>query len=361
VTYTVVAADVVAGDGAATAANIANKFAAAVAAAAGTPGTSAADLVTVSRIGNVLTLTSTVAGQTVADSSVTVTADATNTATGVTVNQVSEGTDATVDIDTIDFTGLTFAAGDVVTVSFNDGGVHTASYTVGASDTLGDVLTGLEALIESASTASSSDVAGNTIVLTHGTAGAGSTITDIATTVDRAPITTMTNVAVERTEGADATVGPNVVTAAADHLTGGDGHDVFVINYSNIDPAGTDLVNRVTFSAMDTIEDLNLGGNVAGTNVDTIDLPFTVSTLVNAGAPVAMASTAADLFDAVQALYAPGGTMANAAAGTAGLFTYGGDTYLIADRNGSVDGFATTDIIIKVTGVTGTLDLTDLV
>ena len=223
------------------------------------------------------------------------------------------------------------------------------------------MLNGLEAAIEGVTGGnvggtSDSAVNGNTIVLTHNTAGAGNTIAGITTTVDRAPITTTSNVAVARTEGTD---GANIITAAADRLTGGEGNDVFVVNYSNV--LATDLVNQVTFSAMDTITDLNLGGNVAGTNVDTIDLPFAVGTLVNAGAPVAMASTAADLYDAVQALYATGGTMASAAAGTAGLFTYGGNTYLIADQNGFVDGFAQTDIIINVTGVTGTLNLTDLV
>lgn len=360
VSYTVIGADVVAGDGAATAANIANKFAAAIATAAAVGGTTAADLVAVSRVGNVLTLNSTVAGQTVADSSVTVTASGTNTATGAVVNQVSEGTNAIADVDTINFTGLTFATGDVVTVAFNDGGAVTASHTVTAGQTLAQVLSSLEGQIEGASGASSSAVVGNTIELTHGTTGAVNTITSITTSVNRAPITTTANVAVGRTEGVNATTGANVVTAAADKLTGGDGQDVFTINYSNVDAALTDNINQVTFSAMDTITDLNLGGNVAGTNVDTINLSFNIATLVNAGAPVAMAATAADLYDAVQALYATGGTMDTAALQTAGLFTFNGDTYLIAEALGN-SVFGQDDVIIKVTGVTGTLSLTDLV
>jgi len=229
---------------------------------------------------------------------------------------------------------------------------------VAAGDNLAAVLTGLEAAIELASGASASAVAGNTIVLTHGTAGAANTIAGISTTVDRAPITTNANVGVARVEGADATMGAPVVTAAADRLSGGEGNDVFVVNYSNV--LAVDLVNMVTFSAMDSITDLNLGGSAAGTNVDTIDLSFAVGTLVNAGTPVALASTAADLYDAVQALFNTGGVMDTAAAATAGLFTFNGNTYLIAEQAGN-SVFDAADVIINVTGVTGTLSLTDLV
>lgn len=353
ITYTVLAGDVVAGDGAATAANVAAGFNAAILADGGV-GTQVAP----SRAINVVTIASNTAGQSVVNSSVTLTVAPANTSTGAALAQVSEGTDATTDTDTIDFTGLTFATGDVVAAAFNDGGAVAASYTVLAGDNLAAVLTGLEAAIELASGASASAVAGNTIVLTHGTAGAANTITGISTTVDRAPITTNANVGVARVEGADATMGAPVVTAAADRLSGGEGNDVFVVNYSNV--LAVDLVNMVTFSAMDSITDLNLGGSAAGTNVDTIDLPFAVGTLVNAGTPVAMAATAADLYDAVQALFNTGGVMDTAAAGTAGLFTFNGGTYLIAEQAGN-SVFDANDIIINVTGVTGTLSLTDLV
>lgn len=352
VTYTVGLADVIGGDGAATAANIASKVAAQFNAAAAA--------VTAVRVGNVVTVTSNNAGQSGNDQSWSAVPHGTNTATGVVLNEVSNGTDATAQTVRVDFTGLNFATGDVVTLNWTDDASQSVSYTVLAGDTATQVAAGLDAAWGAGATANVNNALGVLTIQDASAAGVAATITTVSTTIDRAPLVSA-NVAVARTEGADAVQGAPVVTAAADRLTGGEGNDVFVVNYSNIDAAGTDLVNRVTFSAMDTITDLNLGGNVAGTNVDTIDLPFAVGTLVNAGTPVAMAATAADLFDAVQALYAAGGTMASAAAGTAGLFTYGGNTYLIADQNGFVDGFAQNDIIINVTGVTGTLNLTDLV
>ena len=51
--------------------------------------------------------------------------------------------------------------------------------------------------------------------------------------------------------------------AASDTLTGAAGNDVFVFGGQSGGWNGTALTN------MDTITDLNLGGNVAGTNVDT--------------------------------------------------------------------------------------------
>jgi hypothetical protein len=352
VTYTVLGADIVAGDPVATAANIAAKVA--------SQFNLATASVTAVRIGNVVTVASDNPGQSGNDESWTATLDITNTATGVTLAEVSNGTDATAQSVTIDFNvpSVTYNAGDVVTIDWNDGAPQTVSYTVLAGDTATEIAAGLDAAWAGA-TANVSNALGVLTIQDASAAGAAATITDVSTTIDAAPITT-TPVAGVVTEGDDGVSGM-VVVAAADTLTGGEGNDAFVINYSNVDTAGQDLIDQVTFSAMDAITDLNLGGNVAGTNVDTIQLPFAVTALVNAGTPVAMAATAADLYDAVQALYALGGTLASAAAGTAGLFTYGGDAYLIADQFGSGDGFAATDIIIKVTGFTGTLSLTDLV
>lgn len=351
VNYTVAAGDIVAGDGAATAANVAAGLAAAF--------NTATAAVTAVRVGNVVTVTSDNAGLTgnnqswtpVLDTETAISA-AVNTATGVTLAEVSNGVDGVAaheDITIADY-GVV-AAGDMLTVTL--AGVSATIAGAGAVVTGADIAAALDA----------ADTAGSSAVFDAYISGAmlglgtdNATPDQISFSLQGAnAVGTVVDVPVNGTAAGVATV-----LAAADTLTGGEGNDVFVINYSNVDTAGNDLVNQVTFSAMDTITDLNLGGNVAGTNVDTIDLPFAVGTLVNAGAPVAMAATAADLYDAVQALYATGGTMDNAGVGTAGLFTYGGDTYLIAEAAGN-SVFGADDIIIKVTGVTGTLNLTDLV
>lgn len=348
VNYTVAPGDVVAGDGAATAANVAAGLAAAFNVATAT--------VTAVRVGNVVTVTSDTAGLTgnnqswtpVLDTETTISA-AVNTATGVTLAEVSNGVDAVAANENITIADYgVVAVGDVLTVTL--AGVSATIAGAGANVTGANIAAALDAADPAA--VFDAYVAGATLGL--GTDNATPDQISFSLQGANAP-GTVVDTPVNGTAAGVATV-----LAAADTLTGGEGNDVFVINYSNVDTAGNDLVNQVTFSAMDTITDLNLGGNVAGTNVDTIDLPFAVGTLVNAGAPVAMASTAADLYDAVQALYATGGTMDNAGVGTAGLFTYGGDTYLIAEAAGN-SVFGADDIIIKVTGLTGTLNLTDLV
>lgn len=148
------------------------------------------------------------------------------------------------------------------------------------------------------------------------------------------------------------------VTLAADTLTGGAGNDTFVI----LGGAGD---NGSTFTTMDTITDLNLGGSNQAGRVDVIDLnpgvASTITALVNAGQPLAMNAQATSLSAAVNGLFTAGAALATAANGTAGLFTYNGDTYLIALNGGAVGSFDGNDTIIKVTGVAGTLDISDFI
>lgn len=145
---------------------------------------------------------------------------------------------------------------------------------------------------------------------------------------------------------------------AADTLTGGAGNDTFVV----LGGAGD---NGSTFTTMDTITDLNLGGANQAGRVDVIDLNpgagSTITALVNAGQPVAMNAQATSLSAAVNGLFTVGATLATAVNGTAGLFTYNNDTYLIALNGGAVGTFDGNDTIIKVTGVVGTLDLSDFI
>lgn len=144
--------------------------------------------------------------------------------------------------------------------------------------------------------------------------------------------------------------------ATSDTLTGGDGNDGFWFISGSNGLVGT------TFTTMDTITDLNLGGATGVLAVDRVVLSnsvfnaFAATDLINAGTPLSM--TGATLAVGVQALFNAGGAL-NGSVNDVGLFTYGSDTYLIATDN--VLGFNGNDVIIKVTGVTGTLDLSDIV
>ncbi|TXI42962.1 MAG: hypothetical protein E6Q59_00145 [Nitrosomonas sp.] len=143
--------------------------------------------------------------------------------------------------------------------------------------------------------------------------------------------------------------------SAADILTGGDGKDAFWLL------SGSNGWDGTSFTTMDTITDLNLGGATAILGVDTFNLnsavfgPFGATDLINAGASLAM--TGPNLGGAVQALFNAGGALSGSL-NDVGLFTYGSDTYLVATDN--VAGLDANDVIVKVTGVTGTLDLSDI-
>lgn len=140
--------------------------------------------------------------------------------------------------------------------------------------------------------------------------------------------------------------------AAADILTGGDGNDMFWMLSGSSVLGGT----------MDTINNLNLGGGSSATGVDRIVLSASVFTafgatdLLNAG--TALNITGPTLAAGLQGLFNAGGAL-NGSANDVGLFTYGADTYLIASN--SVAGYDAGDVVIKVTGVTGSLDLSDIV
>ena len=122
----------------------------------------------------------------------------------------------------------------------------------------------------------------------------------------------------------------------------------------------------------DTITDLDLGGVDTASGVDKINISGVTATALTVVA--AGTITGADLSAAVNALFNAGGAL-NGTTNTVGLFTFGTDTYLIGNV-GSVSAggnFGTagtaistaatlenaSDFIIKVTGVTGTLDASD--
>lgn len=144
--------------------------------------------------------------------------------------------------------------------------------------------------------------------------------------------------------------GSIAVSTAADILTGGEGRDVFAIGRVN------DIAN------ISSITDLNLGGDAAATGVDAIyfDLATTsattaVTVVTLSDAQKATVSGAANLAAAVEAALQIANGVNNAV-----QFTYGADTYLAV--NGANAGFAVADdALVKITGVVGTLDASDIV
>ena len=147
-----------------------------------------------------------------------------------------------------------------------------------------------------------------------------------------------------------ATIGANT---AGDTLNGGSGNNVYGIS------------SVVALANFDTIVGLNFGTtNLAG-QVDRIQIGAstavagTASSVVTFTAGDQAAITAAADFATAVGLAAGNATLA-ATAKTVATFTYGADTYLITNgvATGAFD--ATTDTVIKITGVTGTLDVTDI-
>lgn len=134
----------------------------------------------------------------------------------------------------------------------------------------------------------------------------------------------------------------------ADTITGGLGNDIFGFGL------GT------TVSTVSTITDLNLGSAVVGGKVDSLVFSMTsvltptiVTLTTGQQTTVTNAATLADAVDAALAVAATGGNVAQ--------FTYGAHTYLLVNGATANATFNVgQDHLIKITGVTGTLDASDV-
>lgn len=156
------------------------------------------------------------------------------------------------------------------------------------------------------------------------------------------------------TAGTASAIGSATAATAAtagDTMTGGDGRDMFVLGTNS------------AIATMSSITDLNLGGATAALGVDGITLDLatagttTAPTIVvltdTQKANIAAAASLAAAFDVAAAI----DTAVNAVV----QFTYGTDSYLFVNGvAGGASYSATNDVAIKITGVSGTLDASDI-
>lgn len=253
------------------------------------------------------------------------------------------------------FSDAITAAGEIQTITY-----ATANATANAKVTVGGVdvaITDTSAATATAAavvTAAPSIMAANPNIQSISAAGAVVTVTFKTFTGDIAAITATTTSAATTVAVAEGTkvivpgaTGTGTAHAAADTLTGGAGSDTFFFT------AGGAL------ALASTITDLNLGGATSASRVDQINIDA-----ATAAAAVVVALTAAQ-----QTTVTGTATLALAVASVLGVagtannvvqFTYGTDTYFIhnGDNNGTFD--AGQDTLIKITGVTGTIDASDI-
>lgn len=146
--------------------------------------------------------------------------------------------------------------------------------------------------------------------------------------------------------GIDTLVG----SSGVDVLTGGADKDLF--QYASvIESRGT---GTLTTAIIDRITDLDLGSS-GGDWQDRFDLPFTVKAVLDGTAQL----TGTTLAAAIVTLFSSGPLAKSTF--KAGLFSHGEQTYLIVTGGVAGSGFSTDDFIVNVTGVTGTLDMGDLI
>lgn len=229
-------------------------------------------------------------------------------------------------------------------------------------------------LARSGNTLTITKAAGDGLLITDAsgsiTGGDGGTVTDTYTAGN--PVYTLhNNGASSVADNAPAAAGVNNQTIATATTTQGQmTNNQYIGGFASSDTltgdAGKDAFwfisgSSLSANTMDTITDLDLGGATGILGMDTIVLSknnfsaFTPTDLINAGTALNM--TGPTLAVAVQALFNLGGALSGSV-NDVGLFTYGTDTYLIATNN--APGYDNSDVVIKVTGVTGTLDLSDI-
>jgi len=192
------------------------------------------------------------------------------------------------------------------------------------------------------------------------------------------------NVVVAVTQGADNTqavaqattiagVAQVLGTGGVDAITLGGGSDALQL------AAGESGFLSGGVIQVDTVTNINFGGATLSTRADVIDLlanaqqtglvadnadiagaaAFGGFNVINGG--VAQAAVAAPTLTAAMAAIFNAGGALNGQTNAAGLFTYGGDTFLVIAGGAAGAYSSADDSVIKLVGLTGSLDSTDFV
>lgn len=313
----------------------------------------------------------------------------------VTVNvEGSAGLGATSDVLNVKYGATGVAAGSLLQTA---AGVASDGLTVANVETLNLSVLADDAGQTAAGTGAITAAAATTINVTGGASGeafslnggaalgVGGTLTKIDGSAFAGNLTATGNAGAQQILGGTGddilgTGGRGTAATQGDVITTGTGNDTVVFAATDSTaaiPSGTvsGTFTGTERSLFTSVTDFNFGGATAGTTIDLVNLSavsagFTNAAaanvaVVNSGAVTAL--TGVDFATGVANVLAAGtgvlqvgaNTGANTAA--AGLFSFGGETFLIA-TDGAAAGYAAgDDIVIKVTGFTGTLDNSDFV
>lgn len=148
-----------------------------------------------------------------------------------------------------------------------------------------------------------------------------------------------------------ATAGNDVLVGGTglDRLVAGAGKDRFVFEKVT----DTRLSTALTFNSMDMLIGVNFGGDGVGA-ADTIELPFTVNSVVAKGVTKAEGIS---FYAAMNYLFAKGQPLYETQ--KAGLFSYQGEIYLVASGPSRSNNLGADDFILRLQGVSGLLDSGD--
>lgn len=287
-----------------------------------------------------------VTGGSKADTIVMASTDLKDTIVGGAGDDTIYANGATAEQQTVTYTAAPGGTADTIDVTV--GGVTVTTATVANNATANDIADAVTAALQANAELANkgytfvdngANNAGEVIVNAPASAG------DIAAATTDVGNLTVTPAVVEATKG-----GVSGNNAAADTITGGEGNDTIVLSTGG------------AVTTIDTIKDLNLGDNTASGTVDQL-----VFSGIGAGTTEALINLTSQQQDSIDAAGQTGGLAGAvdavfAAAGTDGnvaQFTFDGGTYIAVNGDGNGTYNAGADLVVNVTGVTGTLDLND--